>query len=328
MKDPRNDIQKLEHDTLLCNGRPLDEVHAALKSPFLERELEFLPKGGSKGGGDRAPTAMVLTYVNRTAVIRRLDSVVGCGHWRAEYREHKGGVVCRLSIRAYTASNFGVQPYDAGSNGWLFKEDGADESNIESTKGGISNALKRAASAWGIGLYLYDLPKLVIPGKLVSRGNRDAIYPKEWEWERRLRAEWHTGQVAGTTIPPHCIHDDDRTGEHLGQSQSLPERDHQAPTGMPQDRAIYAKGAPDWLFEKIGGRSTFADRDWEYMCAESSTGGRDKQLLWMATECKNKKLKDRAKVVMYFKDRGKWLAINEWLSSTDVAGELEKAGQK
>ncbi|WP_440274908.1 hypothetical protein [Ferdinandcohnia sp. SAFN-114] len=32
-----------------------------------------------------------------------------------------------------------------------------DETNIESTKGGISASSKRTASAWGIGRYLYKV---------------------------------------------------------------------------------------------------------------------------------------------------------------------------
>ena len=41
----------------------------------------------------------------------------------------------------------------------VVKVDGADHTNIEAYKGGISSALKRAASAWGIGRYLYKLPR-------------------------------------------------------------------------------------------------------------------------------------------------------------------------
>ena len=37
----------------------------------------------------------------------------------------------------------------------ITKSDGADDSNIEGAKGGISDSLKRAAVQWGIGRYLY-----------------------------------------------------------------------------------------------------------------------------------------------------------------------------
>jgi len=38
---------------------------------------------------------------------------------------------------------------------WVTKSDGADDSSIESAKGGISDSLKRAAVQYGIGRYLY-----------------------------------------------------------------------------------------------------------------------------------------------------------------------------
>ena len=38
---------------------------------------------------------------------------------------------------------------------WITKADGAGDTDIEGEKGGISDALKRAAVVWGIGRYLY-----------------------------------------------------------------------------------------------------------------------------------------------------------------------------
>ena len=38
---------------------------------------------------------------------------------------------------------------------WVTKADGADDTNIEAAKGGISDSLKRAAVLLGIGRYLY-----------------------------------------------------------------------------------------------------------------------------------------------------------------------------
>jgi hypothetical protein len=38
---------------------------------------------------------------------------------------------------------------------WITKSDGADDSNIEGAKGGISDSLKRAAVLVGVARYLY-----------------------------------------------------------------------------------------------------------------------------------------------------------------------------
>jgi hypothetical protein len=46
-----------------------------------------------------------------------------------------------------------------GTPSWVTKWDGAEETDSESIKGGLSAAMKRAAVQWGIGRYLYDLPE-------------------------------------------------------------------------------------------------------------------------------------------------------------------------
>ena len=69
-----------------------------------------------------------------------------CGpeNWYPTYEHLNGGVICTLSIRV--------------DGKWVSKQDGAQETQVEPFKGGISAALKRAASVWGIGRYLYELP--------------------------------------------------------------------------------------------------------------------------------------------------------------------------
>ena len=46
---------------------------------------------------------------------------------------------------------------------WVTKSDSADYTDIEEIKGGASSALKRAAAVWGIGRYLYYLPRVWVP---------------------------------------------------------------------------------------------------------------------------------------------------------------------
>lgn len=92
---------------------------------------------------------MVLDYIDAQAVQERLDQVCGPEGWQDEYRPTQGGFICRLSIRC--------------GEDWIAKEDGADVSAIEPTKGGVSDSFKRAAVKWGIGRYLYDLPSVWMP---------------------------------------------------------------------------------------------------------------------------------------------------------------------
>jgi hypothetical protein len=94
---------------------------------------------------ERNGKALALAYLTSRAVMDRLDQVVGPENWQDEYIPGPaGGVVCRLSLRVLGE--------------WIPKQDGADNTKIESVKGGIADALKRAGVKWGIGRYLYGLP--------------------------------------------------------------------------------------------------------------------------------------------------------------------------
>lgn len=115
----------------------------------------------SSGMSNGKPWGKALAYVDARGVQTRLDQVCGPDRWRVSYLHIPGGVMCELSILC--------------GDGWVTKSDGAPETSIEAFKGGISKALVRAASTWGIGRYLYDLPegwaKFVTKG---TTGSKDA----------------------------------------------------------------------------------------------------------------------------------------------------------
>ena len=104
----------------------------ALKRPFPIGSVSFRKgPGGSKE----------LAYITARDVMQRLDEVFGVDGWSDKYEFIGGRMMCNLTC------NFG---------GTLVSEaDGADDSQIEGAKGGISDALKRAAVKFGIGRYLY-----------------------------------------------------------------------------------------------------------------------------------------------------------------------------
>lgn len=113
-----------------------------LKEPFEAKDIEWrVQRSGVKNG---KPWAMVLAYVTNRAIMDRLDNVVGSDSWRNEYTPIDGGMMCGISIRV--------------NNEWITKWDGAQNTDIEPIKGGLSGAMKRAAVQWGIGRYLYQLP--------------------------------------------------------------------------------------------------------------------------------------------------------------------------
>lgn len=114
-----------------------------LRIPFPEEDIEWrIQQSGTSNG---MPWALVLAYVTNRAIMDRLDEVVGPENWTNDFSQSpNGGVLCTLGIKI--------------GDDWVYKTDGADNTEIEKVKGGLSNSMKRAGVQWGIGRYLYKLP--------------------------------------------------------------------------------------------------------------------------------------------------------------------------
>jgi hypothetical protein len=115
----------------------------ALAACFPAKDIEWrLQECGKKKDG--SIWAMCLAYITNRAIMQRLDDVCGPANWRNEYAPGPhGGIICGLSIRC--------------GDEWVTKWDGADNTQVEAVKGGLSDAMKRAGVQWGIGRYLYNL---------------------------------------------------------------------------------------------------------------------------------------------------------------------------
>lgn len=114
----------------------------ALQEFFAPDEIEWrLQQAGEKNG---KVWAICVPYVTNRAIMQRLDDTVGPGNWRNEFKPGPGGgVLCGISVRV--------------DGEWVTKWDGAENTDIEGVKGGLSGAMKRAAVQWGVGRYLYAL---------------------------------------------------------------------------------------------------------------------------------------------------------------------------
>lgn len=122
----------------------------ALQSPFKPSDIEWrVQRAMSTQRGNKA---VVLAYVTNRAIMNRLDEVFGVGGWKNEYKEWRDkGVLCGISVKI--------------DGEWVTKWDGAEETNIEATKGGFSGSMKRAAVQLGIGRYLYNLDEVWVDVK-------------------------------------------------------------------------------------------------------------------------------------------------------------------
>lgn len=133
----------------------------ALKNPFSPTLISW--RCGATNGDKTKGIA--LAYLNARDVMERLDEVCGPENWQARY-PFMGccdiGILCTWNSR-----------YD-----WVWKSNGAGQSDIEAEKGQYSDAFKRAAVLWGVGRYLYDLPNTWYP--IEPRG-KSYVFTKEAE---------------------------------------------------------------------------------------------------------------------------------------------------
>lgn len=130
---------------------PKEAVHWRVQGTPYERNGKF--------------SAMALAYIDARDVMDRLDDVCGPDGWQDSYVETPSGrVICTLSIWSGTE--------------WVSKSDGAGGTQVESEKGGISDALKRAAVKWGIGRYLYRVETPWVGCEVNQRSGK--TYWKKW----------------------------------------------------------------------------------------------------------------------------------------------------
>ncbi|MBQ9347997.1 MAG: hypothetical protein IJT94_11795 [Oscillibacter sp.] len=122
------------------------KIQEELAQPFAPQDLEWRVQYVVK---DRMQ-GLVVPYVTCRAIQDRLDTVVGAENWRNEFQPWQGGKngaqICGISIFVEERKE------------WLTKWDGAENTDIEAVKGGLSDSMKRAAVQWGIGRVLYKMP--------------------------------------------------------------------------------------------------------------------------------------------------------------------------
>lgn len=134
----------------------MNAISEKLQEPFSEDQIEWRIGQAGKTKDGRI-WATCLAYVQSRAIMDRLDEVFGPFGWRDKY-EHlvvdgEHGFLCTIECKAGGIIKDG-RDFEAV---WISKQDGAPCTNIEGFKGGISDALKRAAVKLGIGRYLYSL---------------------------------------------------------------------------------------------------------------------------------------------------------------------------
>jgi hypothetical protein len=135
-----------------------EETIKRLQEPFSFKDVEWKIQCATKDK-DRG---MAVAYLNSRAIQTRLDEIIGAGNWKNSYVPWQNNAqLCGLSI------------YNSERGEWVTKYDGADKTDIEPVKGGLSDSFKRAACLWGIGRYLYELGGVWV--EIEPRGNSSVI---------------------------------------------------------------------------------------------------------------------------------------------------------
>ena len=141
-------------------------IREELARPFAPEDLEWRIQVTTK---DKT-SGLAIPYVTNRAIQDRLDEVVGPENWYNDYKPWHGNgkkdaQICGISI------------YFEGK-GFITKWDGAEDSDIEPIKGGLSDSMKRSAVQWGIGRVLYKMTKPLWV-KIEQKGNSYVICDTE-----------------------------------------------------------------------------------------------------------------------------------------------------
>ncbi len=187
-----------------------------LKQPFPEQEISWRVQSAWERDGRIG--ALVVPYLTNREIQERLDHVCGMAGWKNEFHEAPGGgVLCGISIWV---------EHEVGGE-WVTKWDGAENTQIDAVKGGLSASMKRAAAQWGIGRYLYSVPAAF--AEISEKGAIRTVVKIDGQ-KRTIRFD-----------PPSL---EKLTGGQVGDHHQAgaPDPGKQAPAGKPGDQGKLPSG--------------------------------------------------------------------------------------
>ena len=126
-------------------------IHAELAKPFAPEDLEWRLQKADENGR----WGIAVPYVTNRAIQARLDEVVGPENWYNDFKPWHGNGKKEAQI-------CGISIYFEERGQFITKWDGAEDSDIEPVKGGLSDSMKRAAVQWGIGRTLYNMDTVFV----------------------------------------------------------------------------------------------------------------------------------------------------------------------
>lgn len=145
--------------------RSSKDILSALAKPFAAEDLEWRLQQTFSDN----TRGLAIPYVTNRAIQNRLDDVLGPDNWYNDYKPWHG-------TGEKEAQLCGISIYFEG-RGFVTKWDGAEDTDIEPVKGGLSDSMKRAACQWGIGRILYSIDGVFVD--VTRKGKSYVIKPEE-----------------------------------------------------------------------------------------------------------------------------------------------------
>ena len=153
-----------------------EDIMFKLSQNFPEKDIQWRVQRMKSDG----TSAMVLAYINARQVQDRLNEVMG-SNWQCKHEVFGSKTICHLGLFL--------------DDKWVWRSDGAGDTQVEADKGAISDSLKRAAVSFGIGRHLYDFPSNIwvkIKTKKATNGKSyfDGFLEDPWDIVRRKMSDF------------------------------------------------------------------------------------------------------------------------------------------
>jgi hypothetical protein len=173
-----------------------EDLRSKFAAPFADKDIEWRLQWASK----EKSTGIAVPYVTNRAIQQRLDLSVGPENWKNEFLPWHGdknnpAQLCGISVWIGSHSDGGE---------WVTKYDGAEDSEKEPVKGGLSDAMKRAAVQWGVGRYLYGMDTVYVETEkrgndkpAIAKGERAKLDRAHGEYVAKLFGSGETGIKSG-----------------------------------------------------------------------------------------------------------------------------------
>ena len=157
------------------NTKDVGQILFDLSKHFPTSEISWRTQRVFQSYKDKKWYALALAYLSVRQVQDRLTEVMG-HNWQCKHTVYGSKTVCSLGLKL--------------DGEWIWRSDGAGDTNFEADKGALSDSLKRAGVAWGIGRYLYDLKNTYVPCEVSDNGKFKKFSVDPWEIVRKNQSDF------------------------------------------------------------------------------------------------------------------------------------------